>query len=331
MPENPISLNLARIVHHLMTHPRGWRVDLLMEELDIRDRTYRKYRQLLQKQFSEFVRPNGTSAVTEVKDGPYRYLRLVPDVRSAIHEKDFPARIAALYMAREVLSFLSDTSVAEELDNLLADFQNQIADHAFVFQTMLQNVDRLFHLVPFGAKSYDSKSWILEIILRALIFRRVVEIDYNASNGERYPRRIEPLTLASYRSGLYIIGRRVDLGEYRTYAVDRIEHVVSTKERFEYPYDYHPDDLTEGCFGLYRDPVADDVDIELIFGAEKWLQADLLERLWHPTQEFQHLDDGRLRMTFSVNTFVEVRPWVRSFGSNVEIVRPAPDAEIWIG
>ena len=75
----PLALNLARIVHRLLVDPRGWRVDQLMEALEIRPRTYRKYRGLLQEHFDHLLDPNGRLRILEVREGDARYLRIRVD------------------------------------------------------------------------------------------------------------------------------------------------------------------------------------------------------------------------------------------------------------
>ena len=72
------------------------------------------------------------------------------------------------------------------------------------------------------------------------------------------------------------------------------------------------------------------IRVQLIFRNEKWLHRDLLEREWHHSQQFEVLPDGRLLMTFTVNTLVEVRPWVLGYGDNVEIVNPPPHSNLWL-
>ena len=64
-PSKPIALNPATIVHRLLTNARGWEVQDLCDELEIADRTYRKYRQLLQEEFLPLIR-RGKGLVQEV-------------------------------------------------------------------------------------------------------------------------------------------------------------------------------------------------------------------------------------------------------------------------
>ena len=42
------SANIARILHRLMTSPRGWPIKALKQELGIEARTYRDYRAFLE-------------------------------------------------------------------------------------------------------------------------------------------------------------------------------------------------------------------------------------------------------------------------------------------
>ena len=65
------------------------------------------------------------------------------------------------------------------------------------------------------------------------------------------------------------------------------------------------------------------MEVELLFAGHTYLKRYLRERTWHPSQQFEDLDDGRLRLTFTVTSMVEVEPWIRSFGADVEAVRPA--------
>jgi predicted DNA-binding transcriptional regulator YafY len=47
------------------------------------------------------------------------------------------------------------------------------------------------------------------------------------------------------------------------------------------------------------------------------------DRLWHPTQKFRDLDDGRLEMTLRVADTLEVRRWILGFGPEAEVLEPA--------
>ena len=53
------------------------------------------------------------------------------------------------------------------------------------------------------------------------------------------------------------------------------------------------------------------------------------ERLWHPSQSFRDLEDGRLEMTLQVADTLEVRRWVLGYGVQAEVIEPASLRE-WV-
>lgn len=323
MSDRQLAFNLARIVHRLLTDSRGWRTDVLISELGIKDRTYRKYRKILTEQFEPFLSDDGTSLVREVSDGESKYLRLVYGKDFMISDHSFVSRIAALYFAQQLLGFVGQTPIGVASSDILADFKARIRERKHLVDDVLSNVDRMFFQLPDAPKDYSNKQDVIRELLSCLIFRRAVKLRYSSAAFAEISIEVEPYTLAVYRSALYLIGRGID-EEIRIYAVDRILSVEKTKRRFTYPPvgTYSPETYTEGSFGIFRSDSSQQIEFELIFKDERWLKLYVRERRWHPTQRFEDLEDGRLRMTFRVNTDVEVWPWIRQFGENVEVISP---------
>lgn len=326
MPDHPISINLAWIVNRLLTNHRGWSVEDIKQELGIADRTYRKYRRILQTEFRPLIRSNGTPMVQEVDDGQTRYLRIV-ELESEEGPRDpkaFTARVAALHFSKMLLGFLGQTDVSQAVEDILTDFEYSLNDRPFVLGHILRNVDRIFFQLPDAPKDYSGKNGVITSLLHALVYTRRVSVDYSSASFDDLKLDLEPLTLAVYRSGLYLIARGVGYEDIRIYAVDRIHEARLLREKFDYPkhHEYTPEEYTEGSFGIYRSNSNTRTNFELIFDDEKWLKLYITERQWHPSQSFETLDDGRLKMSFAVTTDVEVWPWIRRFGSQVEVIEP---------
>ena len=56
-----------------------------------------------------------------------------------------------------------------------------------------------------------------------------------------------------YKKGLYLVGLSEQHGEMRTFALDAFREVEWLRgDKFEYPVDYRPEQVTEGAFGLIR-------------------------------------------------------------------------------
>lgn len=321
-PDTPLAVNLARILLRLLTDPRGWRVDDLMETLGIADRTYRKYRSLLQQHFDYLVDAKG-SLVVEAREGEARYLRLRDSEGRVEDHPHFLARVAALELARQAFAFLAPTRIGEDLDAFRQDFLDRVQDRVLVFRQLLRDLDRKLLVAPDAAKDYTGQDDKIAAILHGLIYCKRLLVTYIGGQRSSGPQLVEPLTLMVWRSALYLVVRYK--GSRKTYllAVDRIVAIERTGEVFRYPSDadYRPADLLDGSFGIFREPGARPRTVELVFADQRWLKMYVRERRWHPTQQFEDLPDGRLRMTFSATSLADVRTWVRGFGPDVEVVR----------
>lgn len=327
-PDQPIALNLARILFRLMTDPRGWRVDKLMEELGISDRTYRKYRSVLRDHFQDLFDsgPDRKSLIAQVRDGDTRYLRLRDSEEPAEDHPRFFTRIASLQLAREAFGFLRGTDVGQQLEEQYLDFLSRLGDRTFVFRDLLRDMDRKIFYRPWAPKNYSSpeQQHKLKIIFRGLFYSKRLTLTYDSPNWGGEPALVEPLTLMLWQSALYVIVRFKGKRKPYQLAVDRILDIASTGEKFRYPSrtTYAPEEFSRGSFGAFHAQHGQPTQVELLFDDERWLKLDLTERHWHDTQEFEKLADGRLRMTFTVRSMVEVWPWILSFGDKVEVVRP---------
>ena len=325
MPD-PIALNLARLVHRLLVEPRGWRVDSIQRELDIADRTYRKYKRTLTDNFEHLLDPSGRWKIEEVREGEARYLRLCVNEGAAEDRPGFLARVASYWLVRDVFSFTGDSALANALEGPWFELIEGIGDKPFFLRHLLRNTDRMLHYVPDAPKDYTGHEATLSTLLRALFYTRRVSFEYASGEGTRWRKQaLCPLTLVMWRSALYLVGAYEPKGKPYLFAVERMRGVKRLKERFEYPdlAQYHPEKLFEGSFGIWQHPDAEPVAVELIFAAQPYLKRYLRERTWHPSQQFEDLDDGRLKLTFSVTSMVEVEPWIRSFGKDVETVCPS--------
>lgn len=63
---------------------------------------------------------------------------------------------------------------------------------------------------------------IEEFIDRAIISRQTIEIEYCTRNGKVFTCEITNIGYSNYYGGRYIVARRTDLGEDRTFKVSRI-------------------------------------------------------------------------------------------------------------
>ena len=324
-PDKPLALNLAQIVHRLMTNPRGWRIDEMMRDLGIQPRTYRKYRGLLQDHFAHLFDRTGRSRIVEIKDGDSKYLRLKLTQMAVEQHRGFLSHLTGHWFARNILSFTGDTDLRTAVDSAYFDFVDGIKDKPYWLGHILANTDRMLHHVADAPKDYSGANDIISQCLSALFYTVRIRIEYRAATREAARvHTVCPLTLLHWKSALYLVAAYTPEAQPYLFAIDRMANIELTTVRFRYPdpSNYDPKTLFEGRFGIYQETNAHSTDVVLIFADVPWLHRYLTERTWHPNQVFEQLPDGRLKLTFRVGSMVEVWPWIRSFGNDVEVIAP---------
>lgn len=155
--------------------------------------------------------------------------------------------------------------------------------------------------------------------MTALLREERLRVTHEGVSGGKKTFVLEPYSLLVYKKGLYLAGRsQGHAGEIRTFALDGFREVEWLRgERFEYPADYRPEQLTEGAFGLIRGSGTTHVRIWFDAKVARYVQ----RRMWHPTQKFSKADGG-VEMTMEVRGTVEIVSWVLGFGDKARVLEP---------
>ena len=162
---------------------------------------------------------------------------------------------------------------------------------------------------------------VLESITQAWAERRKIRVWYSAQgSGEVRAREFSPYFVEpTPQGGLYVIGHDGLSGEIRTLKLQRIQKIQLLDDPFNIPADFDANEYFSTAWSIMGGG-AGDVKISLCFGPEALPL--IKERHWHPSQEIEDLPGGRCRLTLWVKDWHEMRPWVRSWGSQVEGEEP---------
>jgi predicted DNA-binding transcriptional regulator YafY len=312
-PSYPAALRMARIAFELPSHPFGWSLEAIRHELDISERTLKRYLAAVKEGLVDRL---GRPYFQIVSDGAKSKLRL-PAYQKPVHSTAYQA--VSLYFTLTLLKFLEGTVLEEGIEDLWDKFKQGMP--AFE-RADLAALDRKFYALPHAPKDYRNLGHILSPIIQGLIREYRLRIDYATS----MVHELDPYTLVAYRGGLYLIGKTHLKGRITTLAVERMLKVeLLTGEgggfqKFVYPPSFRPERYTEGAFGIIVEEKPVKVQI-LIHNAET--EAYLRARNIHPTQKFIKRRDGKTVLTMTVRGTTELRNWVLGFGPWLEVLKPA--------
>lgn len=228
---------------------------------------------------------------------------------------------AQLYLAARLLAKHSDEpdpTIRAALVKLISAMPETLTGH----------LERLAQGLPTRADSEYASTF------RAIVYgwatRRVVELEYQPLNARPYRARFHPYLLEPSAIGytIYAIGHSDPPSALRTYKLERISGAEMTDEPFELPAEFDGLDLLQRAWGVMYGEELQSVVLRFAAGTAA---RRVKETIWHPSQQTRELDDGRVEWSAQVGDWLEMLPWIRGWGADVEVMGPDELREVLVG
>jgi proteasome accessory factor B len=249
----------------------------------------------------------------EDKDGRRKVWRLMASARHQTITLS-TSQMISLYLSRRVFDFLAGTGFKEDLDDVFARLEAMLKRKDFV---AARNLDRKIHDVNEAPHIYKDRIEHVNDMITALLREERLRVTHGSVAKYQKPFVLDPYTLVIYKKGLYLAGHSHHHQGLRTFSLDGFKEVEWLKgEKFEYPADYQPSQLSEGMFGLIGGPRT---RVRIFF--DEKVARFVRRRQWHPTQEIRKVEGG-VELTMEVAGTVELLSWVLGFGDKAEVLEP---------
>ncbi|MGH2542582.1 MAG: CRISPR-associated endonuclease Cas3'', partial [Ardenticatenaceae bacterium] len=139
---------------------------------------------------------------------------------------------------------------------------------------------------------------------------RVFEYDFA-------PYFIEPYAVGQTA---HVIGLREPPGQLRTFKVERLRRIELLKDRpYTIPEDFDPARLLADAWGIW---FTDARPVEVTLRFHPRVTHRVKETQWHPSERIEERADGYLIWRALVAEPQEMLPWIRGWGSDVEVLEP---------
>jgi proteasome accessory factor B len=160
---------------------------------------------------------------------------------------------------------------------------------------------------------------ILETIAEGWGSGRKVKIAYRSpKSGELRYRVIAPYALEPTASGIYIICHDKWADDIRTFKLRRLESAQLMDEAYTIPADFDPEAHLASSWGIMSGEQVSEVILRFTEAAKPFVE----ERQWHPSQQIQDTPEGGVLLQVTVSEPLEMQPWIRSWGAQVEVIAP---------
>jgi predicted DNA-binding transcriptional regulator YafY len=160
---------------------------------------------------------------------------------------------------------------------------------------------------------------VLEKIAEGWGSRRKVKVGYRSPNsGVLRERIISPYALEPTASGVYVIGYDDWAGNIRTFKLNRLENAQLLDEPYTIPEDFDAEAHLSSSWGIMTGEKLSEVVLRFSPPATPLVS----ERRWHSSQQLENTSDGGCLLRLWVSEPLEMQPWIRGWGSLVEVLAP---------
>lgn len=233
-----------------------------------------------------------------------------------------PVEIEQLVMCREWLQHLLPQGIRQSLEHATEKSAVLLEN----YETRPDALTPLGQSAVKGRIDYNGFENILEILATSIRKRQVVEAVYkSAQRDEPKTHILIPARLVAFHEALYVRGWIVtprgvpEATSAITLAVHRLQSVTPTRRSLpeDALSDLPPVD-ENGYFGMAQQRAPFEVRARFSGGGARYVR----ERQWSQNSTKEDEADGRLVMTFTAQSELEVVKWILGFGVEAEILAP---------
>jgi predicted DNA-binding transcriptional regulator YafY len=245
--------------------------------------------------------------------------RLGPRTRGAYHVQATASELIALSLGRDLLYPLAGTPFWQGIESFWNKLREELPESLWKHYEAYRQV---LYVRGMPAKSYERQHGTLSAIHRAIMERRIVQVEYQSPGKDPQSRKIEPYAVVFYQGSLYIVAAVHELppGEERIrhWKLDRFLRATPLDSFFKRPADFDLEQHLAQGIGIFSGGKPRDFRIRLTPRGARWV----LEDPWHADQQAERQADGSIILTVPAHHDLEIIPRVLALGSEAEVLSP---------
>lgn len=238
------------------------------------------------------------------------------NVRFSLHEA------TAIHLAVRLLasSITEQNAYAAAAVRKLAISMEKLAPH--ISSHMSRSADLMD-----GMERYHHQGFIdiLEKLTLAWAGGRKVIVYHQLLNSDQvYEYSFAPFFIEPYAAGLsiHVIGLSKSTRgteKIRTFKIERIVKVEETDELYKIPDDFDPFELLKDAWGIW---FTGDEPMTVMLRFSARVADRVRATCWHASQRLEDQPDGTLIWSADIAEPTEMKPWIRGWGADVEVLEP---------
>ncbi|MCS6837190.1 MAG: transcriptional regulator [Anaerolineae bacterium] len=195
-----------------------------------------------------------------------------------------------------------------------------------VVRSLLHKISKIIHgeLADFIAPNNANAEQVsdhLQTLVEGWQKHRVVRIRYRGLDRSESQMSVAPWWFEPSvwtDSNYCIAGIGSDYDQAITLKLDRVKKATLTQETFKRPNIREVMQRIEASWGIWTS----EQPVRVVLRFSNRLYDRLHETRWHPTQELRMDSQGDILWSATIAEVQEMKPWIRSWGVDVEVLEP---------
>jgi proteasome accessory factor B len=132
------------------------------------------------------------------------------------------------------------------------------------------------------------------------------------------PRTVDPYHLANINGEWFLFAYCHLRHDIRTFVPARIQAVQPTGKTFDRPQSFSIQRRLQDSFGVHSGEGEFHIRIRFTEVVADYIR----EKKWHPSQQIVELPDGKVELSFTLSSLIEIQRWVLGWGGEAVVLEP---------
>lgn len=234
----------------------------------------------------------------------------------AIHLTE--GELVAVFLAEKVLAQYRGTPYADQLARAFDKLSKYLPDE---IRVDLSAADSCYSFRVAAVSELDIV--LFRRIAQAVLRRHQVEMVYHTQyRDDTTTRVVDPYHLRNVGGEWYLLGYCHRRKALRIFLISRIEEISETGRHFRIPENFNASSYLAGAFGIVAGHSEDEGPINVVLRFDAWAARYIREKIWHLSQRLTDETDGCVRMVLQLDSLLEIKRWILSWGHHVQVLAP---------
>lgn len=311
MPVNKNALLRYRIIDACLTNPqrRYPTMQQIMEKIEAQ----------LEQSISDSLFSKDIQQMKRIYGAPIKFNRFHNGygyTEEGFSIKEFPLtheEVEALDYSTALLHQLKGTRLFEQFENAI----NKVIE-GYRISKILGKAETQIIQVEEPVKTGGSQ--YLELILKAIVEKNVLEITYQGYGKEEKLHCVSPYLIKEYRNRWYVIGFSNRTENVLVFALDRINDLKACKEKYIAADGFSAQAFFNYSFGITQ--LHDDKPEKVVLLFTAFQAPYILGQPLHHSQQIVKQTDKELEVQLNVYITQELIMTILSYGKEVKVLKP---------